>query len=209
MALLTTDLKEGAKTIHTEAERSESVCLRQLSRVSVPRFQSYIDAIKLCSSIKPELLIAHCYVRCLGDLSGGQILSSKLQKHNNIPEGKGLDFYTFNRIEDTESFKEGYRKRPNQVEVDEEIYRQTIQESRQAFIRIIDVFQEPDHPVDRSVASKRVTAVLQCPFMAGKDTEALRCHVTEGSHDQEAGCSKRKLQERFYSIVIILAIKPN
>ncbi|KAF9898476.1 heme oxygenase (decycling) 1 [Lobosporangium transversale] len=110
-----------------------------------PAQQAYIDAINRCSTTKPELLIAHAYVRYLGDLSGGQILAKKLQKYNDLPEGKGVAFYNFDEIEDKNEFKEQYRIRLNQVEVDEETHKQIVQESCQAFIRNIDIFQEFDH----------------------------------------------------------------
>ncbi|KAF9348141.1 heme oxygenase (decycling) 1 [Mortierella sp. AD094] len=140
-----------------------------------PAQQSYIDAIERCDATKPELLIAHCYVRYFGDLSGGQILSRKLQKHNNLPEGKGVAFYSFDKIEDKGKFKELYRKRLNQVEVDEAYYNQVIEESRQAFVMTIDIFQELDHLLDDPDVNKTEYEVLQCPFMAKKGQEGLQC----------------------------------
>ncbi|KAF9431993.1 heme oxygenase (decycling) 1 [Entomortierella beljakovae] len=114
-----------------------------LSPVS-PAQKAYIDAIERCSATKPELLIAHSYVRYLGDLSGGQILSKKLQKYNELPEGKGLAFYEFVEIEDIDGFKDLFRKRLNQVEVDEATHNEIVKESCEAFIRNIDVFEEFD-----------------------------------------------------------------
>ncbi|KAF9346648.1 hypothetical protein BGX26_001838 [Mortierella sp. AD094] len=110
-----------------------------------PAQQAYIDAIERCSATKPELLIAHSYVRYLGDLSGGQILAKKLQKYNELPEGKGVAFYQFDAVEDKDDFKDMFRKRLNQVEVDEATHNEIVQESCQAFIRNIDIFQEFDH----------------------------------------------------------------
>ncbi|KAG0225540.1 hypothetical protein BGW41_004679 [Actinomortierella wolfii] len=118
-----------------------------LSPVS-PAQQAYIDAINRCAETKPELLIAHSYVRYLGDLSGGQILAKKLQKYNDLPNGEGVAFYHFDLIEDKDGFKDNYRKRLNQVEVDEETYQAIIEESKQAFIRNIDIFAEFDHELE-------------------------------------------------------------
>ncbi|KAF9187883.1 Heme oxygenase 2 [Haplosporangium sp. Z 767] len=210
MALLATDLKEGTKTVHSEAERSKFVKFffkgeitpatygrflislyhvysalekaldqhkdnanvqlihfpKELSRKEAleqdleffngpewrdmlnpmsPAQKKYVEAIERCAATKPDLLIAHAYVRYLGDLSGGQILARKLQKYNDLPEGKGVAFYSFDLIEDKDGFKEQYRKRINQVEVDEETHKAIVEESCQAFIRNIDVFQEFDH----------------------------------------------------------------
>ncbi|KAF9414948.1 Heme oxygenase 2 [Podila epigama] len=125
-----------------------------LSPVS-PAQQAYVDAIERCSKTKPELLLAHAYTRYLGDLSGGQILSRKLQKYNDLPEGKGVAFYQFDNIEDKEGFKEQYRKRLNQVEVDEETHKAIVEEACEAFVRNIDVFQEFDHLLEGLPLSKK------------------------------------------------------
>jgi len=120
-----------------------------------PAQQAYIDAIERCSKTKPELLIAHAYVRYLGDLSGGQILAKKLQKYNDLPEGKGVAFYHFDQIENATAFKDMYRIRLNQVEVDEETHKAIVQESCQAFIRNIDIFQEFDHELEGLPLTKK------------------------------------------------------
>ncbi|KAF9027165.1 heme oxygenase (decycling) 1 [Podila verticillata] len=126
-----------------------------------PAQQAYIDAIERCSNTKPELLLAHSYVRYLGDLSGGQILAKKLQKYNDLPQGKGVAFYTFDLIEDKDGFKDQFRKRLNQVEVDEETHKQIVEESCQAFIRNIDVFQEFDHELEGLPLTKKEQEALQ------------------------------------------------
>ncbi|KAF9405146.1 hypothetical protein BGZ94_003741 [Podila epigama] len=135
-----------------------------------PAQQAYIDAIERCSSTKPELLIAHSYVRYLGDLSGGQILSKKLQKYNELPEGKGVAFYHFENVDDTEAFKDLFRKRLNQVEVDEETHKAIVQESCQAFIRNIDIFQEFDHELVGLPLTKKELEALE----AAKAAEAVK-----------------------------------
>ncbi|KAG0370097.1 heme oxygenase-domain-containing protein [Gamsiella multidivaricata] len=110
-----------------------------------PAQQAYISAIERCSnSSTPELLIAHSYVRYLGDLSGGQLLIKRLQKFNNLPEGKGAAFYQFGLIEDADVFKDMYRKRLNQVDVTEELRNQIVDEVMETYLRNIDIFQEFD-----------------------------------------------------------------
>ncbi|KAF9327337.1 heme oxygenase (decycling) 1 [Podila minutissima] len=126
-----------------------------------PAQKAYIAAIERCSNTKPELLIAHSYVRYLGDLSGGQMLSKKLQKYNDLPEGKGVAFYEFPLIEDLDDFKNQYRKRLNQVEVDEETHQQIVEESCQAFVRNIDIFQEFDHELEGLPLTKKEKEALE------------------------------------------------
>ncbi|KAF9161057.1 hypothetical protein DFQ27_002686 [Actinomortierella ambigua] len=140
-----------------------------LSPVS-PAQQAYIDAIRRCADTKPELLIAHSYVRYLGDLSGGQILAKKLQKYNDLPDGLGVAFYYFDRIEDKDGFKENYRKRLNQVEVDDETHLAIIEESKQTFIRNIDIFAEFDHELDAIALPGHAAKKDQQPPTAASST---------------------------------------
>ncbi|KAF9016534.1 hypothetical protein BGZ52_005775 [Haplosporangium bisporale] len=201
MALLAVDLKEGTKSVHAEAERSKfvryffkgEISAATYGRFLISLYQVYsalekaLDAHKdnaslqliyfpRCAATKPELLLAHSYVRYLGDLSGGQILAKKLQKYNDLPEGKGVAFYHFDLIEDKEGFKDQFRKRLNQVEVDEETHRQIVEESCQAFIRNIDIFQEFDHELVGLPLSKKEQEALE----AQAATQAEEAAVSSG-----------------------------
>ncbi|KAG0060410.1 Heme oxygenase 2 [Linnemannia elongata] len=133
---------------------------REMLLTLSPAQKAYTDAIRRCSESQPELLIAHTYVRYLGDLSGGQILAKKLQKYNDLPEGKGVAFYHFDRIENKNEFKEMFRIRLNQVEVDEETHKAIVEESCQAFIRNIDIFQEFDHELEGLPLTKKEQEAL-------------------------------------------------
>ena len=46
------------------------------------------------------LLLAHSYVRYLGDLSGGQYIATKTRKGFGLHGDEGLDFYKFEMIGD-------------------------------------------------------------------------------------------------------------
>ncbi|KAF9145333.1 heme oxygenase (decycling) 1 [Mortierella sp. GBA39] len=144
-----------------------------------PAQKAYIDAIRRCSDSQPELLIAHSYVRYLGDLSGGQILAKKLQKYNDLPEGKGVAFYNFDRVENKNEFKEMFRIRLNQVEVDEATHKAIVEESCQAFIRNIDIFQEFDHELEGLPLTKREQEALDAAQAA--ETAAAHEAVKTGA----------------------------
>jgi len=121
-----------------------------------PAQQAYIDAIRRCaSSPTPELLAAHAYVRYLGDLSGGQVLAKRLQKFNDLPEDQGVAFYFFPLIEDNDQFKEMFRKRLNQIEVDDTLREQIVQEAKDTFLRNIDIFCEFDHELEGLPMSRK------------------------------------------------------
>lgn len=56
----------------------------------------YLDRMTALGSEDPSRLLAHSYVRYMGDLSGGQIIRWKLQKAYGLNEtGGGLTFYEF------------------------------------------------------------------------------------------------------------------
>lgn len=57
----------------------------------------------------PSLLIAHAYVRYLGDLSGGQIMSRLLGRSLGLGSS-ALAFYQFPEIADLDEFKVHYRE---------------------------------------------------------------------------------------------------
>ena len=57
-----------------------------------------------------EFLLAHHYVRYLGDLSGGQIIQRLVQRHYGTPDA-GLNFYAFPLIEKAKVYKDQYRER--------------------------------------------------------------------------------------------------
>ena len=73
---------------------------------------SYSDRIKLISTSNPNLLVAHAYVRYLGDLSGGQMLGQSLNKR--FPQNKGMNFYSYS-IADADQMKTLYRSRLDEI----------------------------------------------------------------------------------------------
>jgi heme oxygenase len=53
----------------------------------------------------PHRLVAHAYVRYLGDLSGGQMLEPLIRKAIELPAGQGTAFYHFAGIPDADACK--------------------------------------------------------------------------------------------------------
>ena len=90
----------------------------------------------------PYLLIAHHYTRYIGDLSGGQILKGIAKKALNPPEGEGLHFYDFPRIEDAKAFKTEYRSTLDNLKLSREQKDALIEEANYAFKLNMDMFNE-------------------------------------------------------------------
>ena len=68
--------------------------------------KNYCQRIQQIAETQPELLVAHIYVRYLGDLSGGQILKKVLPK--NFKRDQGFAFYEFPYM-DTQQVKNDFR----------------------------------------------------------------------------------------------------
>ena len=73
--------------------------------VLVPATEAYIAELNSCVGNAPAL-IGHHYVRYLGDLSGGQIIKTMVNRHYGVDEG--LAFYDFD-IPKPKVYKDGYR----------------------------------------------------------------------------------------------------
>jgi len=74
--------------------------------------ENYANHLKTLGKSNPALLVAHAYVRYLGDLSGGQMMGRVLQRQ--YPNRDGFNFYKFD-IPDAEQMKNLYRSRLDQV----------------------------------------------------------------------------------------------
>lgn len=107
-----------------------------------PAGQAYVQRIREVSDSAPELLIAQCYTRYLGDLSGGQILKKIAQRAMNLSDGQGTAFYEFKDIPDEKAFKANYRQALNELPVDEAIADQIVDEANAAFGMNMNLFQE-------------------------------------------------------------------
>ena len=60
-----------------------------------PATQLYVDRINYLAQNDPDLLVAHAYVRYMGDLNGGQVLSRSIARTYNLDTEDGIHFYKF------------------------------------------------------------------------------------------------------------------
>uniref|UniRef100_A0A3Q1GJ63 heme oxygenase (biliverdin-producing) n=1 Tax=Acanthochromis polyacanthus TaxID=80966 RepID=A0A3Q1GJ63_9TELE len=103
----------------------------------------YVDRIYEVGEKDPVLLVAHSYTRYMGDLSGGQILKKVAQRALKLPStGEGLNFYQFEGIHSHKGFKQLYRSRMNELELDSETKERLVDESNRAFGFNMMVFTE-------------------------------------------------------------------
>lgn len=79
-----------------------------------PSLTAYVSRLnELTDSADPTPLLAHAYVRYLGDLSGGQTIRHTLAKAYSLDErdGLGLSFYAFKELKSAKLANQGEMKR--------------------------------------------------------------------------------------------------
>ena len=105
-----------------------------------PACQEYVNRIR---DVDKLLLIGHHYTRYIGDLSGGQILKGIAEKAmTDLPEGEGLHFYDFDKIEDAKEYKNEYRASLDALELDQSQIDAIIAEANYAFKLNMNMFDE-------------------------------------------------------------------
>lgn len=77
-------------------------------------------------------LIAHHYVRYLGDLAGGQVIARMLRQRYGISE-RGVNFYDFSSIGKVKPYRDAYRARLDGLDLDAPESVWLISEANQAF----------------------------------------------------------------------------
>ena len=75
----------------------------------VPAATDYALRIETIADGDPTLLVAHAYVRYLGDINGGQIIARLLAQSLDLSPAE-LSFYAFPDIADLPAFRTDYRR---------------------------------------------------------------------------------------------------
>jgi heme oxygenase len=80
----------------------------------LPTTERYVDRIRTVAATWSGGFIAHHYTRYLGDLSGGQIIRTLMQRQFGF-ETNGVGFYLFDEIAKPKEFKDVYRSQLDAV----------------------------------------------------------------------------------------------
>jgi len=84
----------------------------------LPTTARYVERINTVAASWSGGFVAHHYTRYLGDLSGGQIIRTLMQRQFGF-ETNGVGFYLFDQIAKPKEFKETYRDQLDAVAWDE------------------------------------------------------------------------------------------
>lgn len=119
-----------------------------------PAGKLYVDWIKAVSQNQPECLVAHSYVRYMGDLSGGQGLRKIARSAMDLPPDQGTGLHEFDAMPTVEAkreFKAKYRDALNSISVDEETVSAIVEEANYVFQLNRDVFHELEGEIKASI----------------------------------------------------------
>lgn len=84
-------------------------------------------------------VVAHHYVRYMGDISGGQVISRQLKAQYGLSEG-ALNFYDFSALGKIPPYRSSYRQRLDDLPLSESEREGLIGEAKRAFAFNADVF---------------------------------------------------------------------
>lgn len=96
----------------------------------------------------PERLVAHAYVRYLGDLSGGQLLPARVAAAAGVPPDEGFSFYAFPGVADAGAYKQRFRAALDALPLDAAQSDAVVDEARDAFARHVVLFEQLAAPGD-------------------------------------------------------------
>lgn len=115
----------------------------------LPATVRYVDRIHSVASW-PGGYVAHHYTRYLGDLSGGQIIRTLLQRHYGF-ETNGIGFYVFD-IAKPKNFRDTYRAQLDAAPWDDAEKDRIVDEAIVAFRCNTELFQDLDRVTRRDIA---------------------------------------------------------
>jgi heme oxygenase len=104
--------------------------------------QQYVERLQELSAAKPGLLVAHAYVRYLGDLNGGQALRRVVASSLGLAGGAGTLFYDFGEPADLQRLLQRFRAGLETVAGQLQDSQALSDEARNAFERHEHLFEE-------------------------------------------------------------------
>jgi heme oxygenase (biliverdin-producing, ferredoxin) len=112
----------------------------------------YADHLRCLATAHPPLLLAHAYVRYLGDLSGGQAIRRVIVRSLNLHDGEGTAFYDFGDSAAVARLAQGFRAGLAAVRDDVASHASIVSEAVEAFDRHDRMFRE----LERSRQARRI-----------------------------------------------------
>lgn len=107
-----------------------------------PATRRYQEHLAQLADEAPGLLVAHAYVRYLGDVSGGQVLCRIAARSLGLVGLDGLRFYDFPELGDLTAFKQRFRAALDALPTTVDEQRHLVAEANRAFRYNMAIFAE-------------------------------------------------------------------
>jgi len=115
---------------------------RWASEVGIaPACARYVRRLRKLAAGRPELLVAHAYVRYLGDLNGGRVLRRIVVRALALDEDRGTQFYTFAGVVDATVLARQFRSALDALPVDRMLADRIVAEAKLAFELHLRLFE--------------------------------------------------------------------
>jgi heme oxygenase (biliverdin-producing, ferredoxin) len=124
----------------------------------------YVARLQEISHSEPALLVAHAYVRYLGDLSGGQGLKSIVRSALELPSDRGTQFYEFDAFASVgaiKEFKVRYRDALNSLPVDRELIEKIVAEANNVFALNCEVMHSLEPEVKAAIGDREFDLAIR------------------------------------------------
>jgi len=107
-----------------------------------PATVAYVERLREIEATQPELLVAHAYVRYLGDLSGGQQLRRIVRRALALQGAAGTCFYDFGDTSQVSRLAQGFRAALDEVGARAHDAGAIVAEAEGAFARHGQIFEQ-------------------------------------------------------------------
>lgn len=104
--------------------------------------ERYVGRLSEIATTRPELLVAHAYVRYLGDLSGGQILRRIVRDSLQLSPPAGMRFLDFGEPEQVETMVHRFRVALDSINVGSRASADIVAEAQLSFEMHTTLFEE-------------------------------------------------------------------
>lgn len=135
--------EELLRTAHLEADLRALLgpeWADQAAQRVVPATARYAQRLSALPELGPAAFVAHHYVRYLGDLSGGQVIGSRIQRIYGPAGAQATAFYRFDGIPRIKPFRDRYRDLLDRAGFTPDQQRVVVEEADRAFGFNLDVF---------------------------------------------------------------------
>ncbi len=134
--------------------RDEGTALRSTEPLAAAT-QVYVQHLRGLAETGAERLLAHAYVRYMGDLNGGQRLASIVANTLQLPDHAGTAFYEFGGVARTAALSGAFRESLESGAADPEIADTIIAEAQWSFAQHITMFDELASQADPAASARR------------------------------------------------------